>query len=168
MVTANLIYEERLTSDRTEALFLALMLLFGGLFVGRKKAARAGRLAGILPLLSAMFLFYAINFRMLVIRLSPQALALTFGIFTWTVPVGNIQSCDRDQIPLLMRLGGAGIHFMSIGGRYRASFNFLEYPRVVVRFKEPLGPVKDISFSTRRADEIIRLIREIISEPVTS
>mgnify|MGYP000900013350 CR=1 FL=1 len=35
-------------------------------------------------------------------------------------------------VMFFLRYGGAGIHFMSIRGRYRASFNFLEYPRVVI------------------------------------
>lgn len=60
-------------------------------------------------------------------------------------------------------MGGAGIHFMTIRARYRASFNFLEYPRVVVAFKKKVGLVRDISFSTRRPDEVLRLIQEAAS-----
>jgi hypothetical protein len=62
-----------------------------------------------------------------------------------------------------MRMGGAGIHFMMVRGRYRASFNFLEYPRVVIAFKKKVGPVRDISFTTRRPDDVIRLIKEAVS-----
>jgi hypothetical protein len=51
---------------------------------------------------------------------------------------------------------------MLIRGRYRASFNFLEYPRVVIAFKRKVGPVKDISFSTRRPEELIKLIEDSI------
>jgi len=60
-------------------------------------------------------------------------------------------------------MGGAGIHFMMIRKRYRASFNFLEYPRVVIALKRKVGPVQDISFSTRRPDDVLRLIREAVS-----
>ncbi len=49
---------------------------------------------------------------------------------------------------------------MTIRRRYRASFNFLEYPRVVIAFKRKVGPVQDISFSTRRPDELLPLIQE--------
>jgi hypothetical protein len=62
-----------------------------------------------------------------------------------------------------MKMGGAGIHFMFIRKRYRASFNFLEYPRVVIAFKRKAGPVQDISFSTRRPDDLIRLIQAAAS-----
>jgi len=64
---------------------------------------------------------------------------------------------------LLMRMGGAGIHFMMIRKRYRASFNFLEYPRVVLAFQREVGPVQDISFSTRRPDDVLRLIQAAVS-----
>jgi hypothetical protein len=62
-----------------------------------------------------------------------------------------------------MRLGGAGIHFMLINKRYRASFNFLEHSRVVIALKRKVGPVRDISFSTRQPDEVLRLIQGAIS-----
>jgi hypothetical protein len=58
-----------------------------------------------------------------------------------------------------MKYGGAGIHFMFIRDRYRASFNFLEYPRVVIAFKKKVGPVRDISFSTRKPEDVIQLIQ---------
>jgi hypothetical protein len=76
------------------------------------------------------------------------------------VPLDNLEECRLDKIPLLMSMGGAGIHFMSIRKRYRASFNFLEYPRVVIAFKRKVGPVRDISFSTRRPDDVLRLVQE--------
>jgi hypothetical protein len=52
---------------------------------------------------------------------------------------------------------------MLIRKRYRASFNFLEHPRVVIALKRKVGPVRDISFSTRRPDDVLRLIQEVIS-----
>jgi hypothetical protein len=96
-------------------------------------------------------------------RLTSESLALTFGVFTWVVPLDNVEECRLDDLPMLMRMGGAGIHFMSIRKRYRASFNFLEYPRVVIAFKRKVGPVLDISFSTRQPDEVLRLIQEAVS-----
>jgi hypothetical protein len=62
-----------------------------------------------------------------------------------------------------MRLGGAGILFMFVRKRYRASFNFLEYPRVVIALRKKAGPVQDISFSTRRPEDVIRRIHEAIA-----
>ena len=79
------------------------------------------------------------------------------------MPLANIEECRLDALPALMRYGGAGIHFMVIRGRYRASFNFLEYPRVVIAFKRKVGPVRDISFSTRQPEDVLRVIQEAIS-----
>jgi hypothetical protein len=79
------------------------------------------------------------------------------------VPLDNIEACCLDDVPIFMRMGGAGIHFMIIRKRYRASFNFLEYPRVVIAFKRKVGPVRDISFSTQQPNDILRLIQQEIS-----
>ena len=106
------------------------------------------------------FLFYSVNYRTLDIRLSREVLSLTFGIFKWVVRLDNIEECRLDEVPPLMRYGGAGIHFMMVRSRYRASFNFLEYPRVVIGFKRKAGPVRDISFSTHRPEEVMRVVRE--------
>jgi hypothetical protein len=99
------------------------------------------------------------------IYLTSKSLTLKFGIFTWVVPLDNVEECRIDEIPLWMSMGGAGIHFMLIRKRYRASFNFLEYPRLVIAFKRKVGPVRDISFTTRRPDDVIRLIQEAVSQP---
>ncbi len=159
-----LTYTEKVSSNRTEALFLALTTLFLVLLVWRLNAGSPDLLAVGLFCLSGVFLFYSLNYRTLVIRLTPESLSLKFGVFTWVVPFDNVEECRLDDdIPWLMRMGGAGIHFMLVRKRYRASFNFLEYPRVVVALKRKMGPVQDISFTTRQPDEVLRLIREAIS-----
>ncbi len=162
-MTDELIYHERVSSNRTEVLFLALTILFLLLLVWRVSDGRPDALAWVFVCLSGFFFFYSVNYRTLLIRLTPESLKLTFGIFTWRVPLDNVEECRLDEIPLLMRMGGAGIHFMAIRGRYRASFNFLEYPRVVISFKKKVGPVRDISFSTRRPDDVLRLVQEAVS-----
>lgn len=164
MLSNNLIYAEEVTSNRTLALFVALALLFFSLCIARLYAGFTDLLAALCFGLSALFLFYSINYRTLNIRLSPEALRLTFGVFTWTVPLDNVAQCALDEIPTLKRLGGAGIHFMFVRKRYRASFNFLEHPRVVIAFKRKKGPVQDISFSTRQPEEVLRLIRSAAAD----
>ena len=161
-MTDELIYNERVSSNRTEALFLGLTFLFFLLLIWRVKAGSLDVLTAVFLCLFGLFLFYSMNYRTLVIRLTSESLKLTFGIFTWIVPLDNVDECRLDEIPVVMRLGGAGIHFMSIRYRYRASFNFLEHPRVVVAFKRKKGPVQDISFSTRRPDEVLRLIQSAV------
>ena len=76
----------------------------------------------------------------------------------------NVSECKLDDdIPALKKYGGAGIHFMVVHKRYRASFNFLEYSRVVVKLKRKMGLVKDISFSTQHPNELVQLMQQTIS-----
>ena len=161
--TNNLIYTERISSNKTEALFLVLMILSFLLLIWRVTSDGLDILAVAFICLFIIFLFYSLNYRTLLIHLTPDSLKLTFGIFTWTIPVDNIQECSLDELPVIMKYGGAGIHFMFIRKRYRASFNFLEYPRIVIAFKRKVGLVRDISFSTRQPDDVLRLIQQAIS-----
>ena len=160
----NLIYEERLSSNATTYLFLGLTILFFCLMLWRWNSAGLETLAVVFFCFFGFFLFYSVNYRVLNIYLTPQALKLRFGVFSWTVTTANMDQCRLDEIPTLKKFGGAGIHFMLVNGRYRVSFNFLEYPRVVIQFKQKMGLVQEISFSTRRPDELIRLIQEVVSE----
>ena len=157
------LYEERITSNKTEALFILLTLLPTLLFIWSTKTGRKGKLKAVSLFLSILFLFYSLSYRTLIIRLSSRSLKLLFGLSSWVVPVDNIENIHIDEIPLVMRLGGAGIHFMMIRKRYRASFNFLEYPRVVIEFKKKVGPVQDISFSTRQPDQLVHLVHNVVS-----
>jgi len=156
------VYLERISSVRTQALFLALTLLCGLLGIWRISAAGFDTLAVILLCFAGIFLFYTLNYRALTIQITPQALKLKFGVFTWTERSDNIASCALDQLPWLMQYGGAGIHFMTVRQRYRASFNFLEYPRVVVALKQKRGLVYDLSFSTRQPEQIIQHLHELV------
>lgn len=159
-MTEGQIYRERVTSSRTEALFLTLTLLFFCFLIWRLFASGPDLFAVAFFCFFAFFFFYSVNFRTLIICLTPESLTLTFGVFKWRVPWENVAECRLDEIPLLLKYGGAGIHFMSVRKRYRASFNFLEYPRIVIAFREKVGPVRDISFSTRRPEDVLRLIQE--------
>jgi hypothetical protein len=158
------IYREKLSSSKTEALFLALTVLFFSLFGWRLAAVRLELLAAVLLVLGCVFLLYSLNYRTLEIRLSSESLQLKFGVFTWRVPLANIASARLDHLPILKRLGGAGIHFMAVRGRYRASFNFLEHDRVVIAFRNKVGPVQDLSFSTGRPDVLLGHLQAAISQ----
>jgi hypothetical protein len=151
------VYEERVSSGRTEALFVGLTLLFLWLLGMRVGKGGFGSLDAVFLLLACFFLFYAFNYRTLIIRMTPAALVLRFGMFTWTVPWDTVANWHQDATPM-WRVGGAGIHFTRIRGRYRVFFNFLEHPRVVLELSEPRGPVRDVVFSTRRPAELLELV----------
>ena len=159
VINKGCVFHERVSSKRTLLLFVGLMLLFAGLFF-RNFFYTDHRGWGItFGCISLFFLFYIFNYRVLVIQVGADELALKFGIFTWHIPLDNIERCYIDKTSL-WRIGGAGIHFSPIGGRYRAMFNFLEYERVVVCLKEKQGWVRDVAFSTTRPDEVMGLLME--------
>lgn len=155
----SVIYTENVSSKRTEFLFIALTILFFLLLIWRAISSSLDILAGVFLFFFCFFLFYSLNYRTLMICLTSDALKLSFGIFRSIVPLNNIGECSLDDIPAVMRMGGAGIHFMVIRNRYRASFNFLEHSRVVIGLKRKVGLVRDISFSTRQPEELLQLIQ---------
>lgn len=155
-------YHERLSSNRTLVLFTALTIIFSSLLVWRWTARGLDGWVIVFLALALVFLFYVFNYRTLLIGLADDELKLKFGLFTWNVPIENIAAIQADHLPPFKRYGGAGIHFMLVDGRYRASFNFLEYPRVVVAFKHKVGLVQDISFSTKQPKQLIELIQAAI------
>jgi hypothetical protein len=161
-MSGNPLYEEKISSVRTEVLFVALAFLFLALLYWRLIVTGFGVIAGILLLLSLFFSFYALNYRVLAIGISAEDLHLRFGVFGWKIPLNSIEEVCVDETSL-WRIGGAGIHFSPIRGRYRAMLNFLEYPRVVVALKEKRGLVRDVAFSTDRPKEVMGIIKAALA-----
>jgi hypothetical protein len=158
-----IVFEEQVSSKWTTVLFMALAILFGGAAYLKFSATGVNFLFWFFIFLTALFLFYTVNYLTLEIQITPTFLKLKFGVFLWRISMDYIAGCRLDDIHGLMRYGGGGIHFMMIQGRYRASLNFLEYSRVLLTLKNKIGLVQDISFSTRRPDEIIAIIQTHIS-----
>lgn len=153
-----LLYQERLSSPRTEALFILLTLVPLAAFAGRVQVVGLDGWSIALLLVAAAFLFYSLNYRTLILLIDPGRLRLRFGLFEWVIPLEDIEACEPDTLTL-WRIGGAGIHFTPVGGRYRAMFNFLEHPRLVLALRRKKGPVRDIAFSTRRPAEVLAALQ---------
>lgn len=163
------LYKEKISSTRTLFLFLALTVIFMGLFTWRTAAGDGGFLIWVFLFFAIVFLFYTVNYRVLEISLTSEHLQLSFGIFRWAIPLSNIDTCQLDEgLPGIVAYGGAGIHFMTYRGRYRASFNFLEHGRVVIGLKRKAGLVRDVSISTGRPDELIARIEQAVSAAQTT
>lgn len=157
------IYSEKLQSSLTTFLFVDLALIFLVLFGWRVTTVGWKFTPGLFLFLGVFFLFYVFNYRILRIQISEEALILRFGLVRWKTELGNIQDCALDDPPLWIKYGGAGVHFAMVQGLYRAFFNFLEGPRILVTFKEKQGPVQALSFSTRQPDQILEVLRGRIS-----
>jgi hypothetical protein len=156
-------YEERVTSGRTEVAFIGLAIASLAVFVARVTTSGVGILAWFFLLVSCFFIFYAANYRVLVISERPEALELRFGLFKWSVPWGSVEEWAQDDVSL-WRIGGAGIHFTPIRGRYRVFLNFLEHPRVVLNVSGRRRIVRAVAFSTRRPADVLALVAARVSE----
>lgn len=152
------IYTEKLQSNLTTGLFAILASVFMTLFAWRVSVVAWKFTPGLFLFLSVFFLFYVFNYRTLRIQVSEQTLTLKFGLVRWQTDLDNIQSCVLDDPPLWIKYGGAGVHFAQVEGLYRAFFNFLEGPRILVTFKEKQGIVQALSFSTYQPDKLLDLI----------
>lgn len=157
-----MLYEERLKSNKTTFLFVVLAIIMAVLFLSRNTRFDLDGLGITFLVFSFFFTFYVFNYRTLIILITQKNLLLKFGIFRWNIPINKIKDCLVDDISGFMKFGGAGIHFMTIHQRYRASFNFLDYSRVLIRFKKKIGPVRDLSFSTKNPDKVIQLLQGLI------
>jgi len=157
-VATHRVYVERVSSNRTEAFVVALTLASLLVLAWRMNSRGLDRWGVLLLAVAAYLLFCALNYRTLLIQVTERELSLSFGVVSWTIPLGNIAACSPDDTSL-WRIGGSGLHFTLLGGRYRAMFNFLEHPRLVIALKARKGLVRDIAFSTTRPDELLRLIQ---------
>jgi hypothetical protein len=156
-------YEETLSSGRTEAVFVALSLLFLSFSIWRVVSSGVGGLAIASFTLFALFVFYSLNYNRLSILMNREALVLRFGIFSRTIPWSRIESAFIDGTSLL-RIGGAGIHFTMIHRRYRMYWNLLEFPRVVLALTGARGWVRDVAFTTRRPREVLTVIEGFMDQ----
>ena len=71
-MTDNLIYHEKISSNKTEALFVALTILFLALTLWRVDSRGWDGLAITFAVFCAIFIFYSLNYRTLVIRLTSE------------------------------------------------------------------------------------------------
>ena len=68
--TPDVVYEERVSSRRTEAVCIALALVFLALSAIRRSRSGFGYVAALLLLAGYFFLFYTINCRTLIVRMT--------------------------------------------------------------------------------------------------
>jgi len=158
-------YTEQIKSSGTSVLFLFLSILFFLLFGWRITAGGLRFFPGLFAFLGLFFLLYVINFQVLEININSTQLKLKFGVISWRTSLDNIQEAHLDDSPAIIKYGGAGVHFALVKGIYRAFFNFLEYPRVLVSFKVKQGLVQELVFTTRQPDQVLAFINTRISQP---
>jgi len=157
---SNVLYSEKVKSNITTALFVILALIFVGLFAWRYSVVGFRFTPGLFAFLALFFCFYVINYRVLTITITDQALRLDFGLISWRTDLENIAQSTLYDPPFWIKYGGAGVHFASVEGVYKAFYNFLEYPRILIKFRHKQGLVQALVFTTRQPDQILEILLE--------
>ena len=155
-------YFEDVSSLKTTLLFLGLAIAFFGIFIWRVSVVGFSTFPILCLFFSSFFGLYFLNYRILKIRITDKILSLKFGLVRWRTNLDNVNTSSIDDSPDLIKYGGAGVHFAFVNKKYRAFFNFLEYPRILITFKEKQGPVRGLVFTTRKPDEVLKFIQERI------
>ena len=155
---ADQIYQEKIQSPLTTLLFTLLMVVFSALFAWRVMIV-GFRAFPIVCLVLTLFFFYSgLNYQTLRITITEEVVLLKFGLIRWRTRLENIQTCKIDDSPNLIKYGGAGVHFAFVKGEYRAFFNFLEYPRILINFHQKQGLVQGVVFTTRQPEQVLEII----------
>jgi hypothetical protein len=157
-IKADLIYHEKLKSTGTSLLFGFLAALFFLLFGWRFSIVGWRFLPSLYLALGFIFFLYVINYRVLEIYITEEHLTLKFGLIPWKTKLANIKNVEMDESPPIIKYGGAGVHFAFVEGKYRAFYNFLEFPRIVVYLNEKQGLVQALVFSTKQPDRLLAIL----------
>lgn len=155
---ANVLYSENVRSNKTSLLFMFLAFIFFALFGWRFSVVGYRFVPGLYAFFGLFFCFYVINFRELEISITDQTLQLKFGVICWSSNIENIKSSILYDPPFWIKFGGAGVHFAMVDGDYKAFYNFLEFPRVMIGFHKKQGWVQSIVFTTRQPDKILEIL----------
>ncbi len=155
---ANVLYSEKIRSNKTSLLFVILAIIFFALFGWRVSVVGYRFVPGLYAFFGLVFFFYVINFRELEISITDQTLQLKFGVIGWSSNIENIKSSILYDPPFWIKFGGAGVHFSMVDGDYKAFYNFLEYPRIMIGFHQKQGWVQSLVFTTRQPDKILEIL----------
>lgn len=157
---AEILYREKVRSWKTSLLFLILTLIFFSWFLWRVNEVGFLALPIVCLCMALVFLFYVFNYWALQITITEENLQLKFGVVGWKTALSNIKQADWDNSPPLIKYGGAGVHFAYVNRRYRAYYNFLEHPRLVITFHDKQGLVQELVFTTRQPEQVLEILQE--------
>lgn len=156
----NTLYSEKIRSNRTTSLFAILALIFFALFAWRYSVVGLRFSPVLFGFLGLFFCFYVINYRVFNIVITEQTLNLDFGLVRWRSDLDNVAQSTLYDPPFWIKYGGAGVHFAMVDGSYKAFFNFLEYPRILIKFQKKRGLVQELVFTTRQPDRILEILEK--------
>ena len=95
------------------------------------------------------------NFRALTIGINENTITASYGRISYSIALDNIEAATIDTNPGIL-YGGWGIRMARIKGESALIYNVISKPRVVLKLRN--GRFKQFAFSTKKPEEVIRLI----------
>lgn len=155
----DVIYEEANFSKVITAIMASVAVLLLGLAlyqllvapIGFRPAPTAFYLG-----IAAVFIFLAVSFSRLIIRMTPDSLQIGYGVFRRRIPWSEIEGADVDELSAL-REGGVGVRVLKVKGKWRIVYSVVGGPRVVLSVRS--GRFREVVFSTKNPEEVVALVR---------
>jgi len=162
----DIVYEEKIFSKWTAGIFAFviagfLFLLVYQILVGPIGSRPAPNWFFLFMIL--LFVVTVINFSRLAIRISPQFISVSYGMFEHKISFENVEKCYLDKTPAI-QYWGWGIRIARIKGKWRLVYNVPRGPRVVLSMRK--GRFKEFVFSTKNPAEVMKIIRARKAKPV--
>lgn len=107
------------------------------------------------PVMALFFLVITINYFRLTIKIDHERLTVGYGVSKSKISWDNIEDCYLDETSSLW-YGGWGSRLGRVDGKWRAVYNVIGGPRVVVSLKE--GWIREVAFSTKDPEEVMEKI----------
>ncbi|MFQ5909007.1 MAG: hypothetical protein ACE5JE_09340 [Thermoplasmata archaeon] len=106
---------------------------------------------------AAVFLFLAVSFSRLIIRMTLDSLQIGYGMFRWRIRWGEIEGVELDELSAL-REGGVGVRVLKVKGKWRIVYSVVGGPRIVLSVRS--GRFREVVFSTKNPEEVTALVRQ--------
>lgn len=154
------IYEEKITSKWIVAILICAtgsMLFLLGYQVLVAPIGTPTVLTWFYLIMFLLFLGLTFVFSRLIIKMTPSSISVGFGPLKYVILWQNVEDCFLDETSEL-KYGGSGIRMTRVEGKSRIVYSIVGGPRVVLSLKE--GRYKELAFSTRHPQEVMKVIKE--------
>ena len=154
------IYEEKILSKGISIVLISIagLMLFLTVYQGLVKPLGSEPAPNwFYMILFLLFSGLAFVFGRLTIRMTPSSISVGYGPLGQSISWDNVEDCFLDETSTA-RYGGAGVRVTRIDSNWRIIYNVIESPRVGLSLKE--GRFKEVVFSTRHPDDVMKTIKE--------
>ncbi|MEM2125951.1 MAG: hypothetical protein QXQ53_06100 [Candidatus Methanosuratincola sp.] len=158
------LYEETITWRMIIALVLGVLCFAAGvtIFAYANDPSEDPMAPLAIIIVAAFGLGMTLNFSRLSIRATFEGIAVGFGRIRTSFRWDQIEDCYLDAASSI-RYGGFGIRGGRYNGKNRLVYNITGAPRLVLKVKG--AKYDEFVFSTKRPDELMRVIKGQISKP---